>query len=170
MSNEPEYIRRLREAQAARQAKKPAPAAQAAQGAHTPQEQEALRWAREAAEGEEIRTVRNLAGARFAVLLRIQGATGQKLLSLEGIADRDTLRERVKPGATVGEEILGIYEVRGGRPVTVVIEEGQVVLKMGAPRPGAQPVDPQKMLRQAAREAEKREKERPKERPGGGRR
>lgn len=170
MSNEPEYIRRLREAQAARQGKKPAPAAQATQGTHSPQEQEAVRWAREAAEGEEIRTVRNLTGARFAVLLRIQGATGQKLLSLEGIADRDTLRERVKPGSTVGEEVLGAYEVRGGRPVTVVIEDGQVTLKMGAPRPGAQPVDPQKMLRQAAREAEKREKERPKERPGGGRR
>ena len=167
MSNEPEYIRRLREAQAARQGKKAAAAAQAAQGSHTPQEQEALRWAREAADGQELKTIRNLAGARFAVLLRIQSASGQKLLSLEGIADRDTLRERVKPGATVGEEVVGAYEVRGGRPVTVVVEDGQVVLKMGAPRPGAQPVDPQKMLRMAAREAEKREKERPKERPGG---
>lgn len=170
MTNEPEYIRRLREAQAARQAKKPAAATPAAQGTHTPQEHEALRWAREAAAGEELRTVRHLAGARFVVLLRIQGATGQKLLSLEGIADREALRERVKPGATVGEEVVGAYEVRGGRPVTVVLEDGQVTLKMGVPRPGAHPIDPQKMLRMAAREAEKREKERPKERPGGGRR
>ena len=103
---------------------------------------------------------------RFAVVIRLQSASGQRFLSLEGIADRDTLRERVKPGATVGEEVLGAYEVRGGRPVTIAIEEGQVVLKMGAPRPGAQPADPMKMLRLAAKEAAKREKERPKERPG----
>lgn len=167
MSNEPEYIRRLREAQAANQARK-APAAKAAdQPEFNRQEQEALRWAKEVAEGQELRSVRHLAGARFAVLVRLQSASGQRFLSLEGIADRDTLRERVKPGATVGEEVLGAYEVRGGRPVTIAMEEGQVALKMGAPRPGAQPVDPQKMLRLAAKDAEKREKERPKERPGG---
>ena len=78
--------------------------------------------------------------------------------------DRDTLKERVKPGATVGEEVLGAYEVRGGRPVTVAIEEGQVVLKMGQPRLGANPVTPEKMLRKAAAEAETRAKTRFKDR------
>jgi hypothetical protein len=166
MSQEPEYLRRLKEAQAARLAKAAGPAKGTAPSAGTLQEQEAVRWAKEVAAGQELRSVRNLAGARFAVLVRLQSASGERLLSLEGISDRDTLKERVKPGATVGEEVLGAYEVRGGRPVTIAIEEGQVVLKMGAPRPGAQPSDPMKMLRQAAQDAAKREKERPKERPG----
>ena len=51
---------------------------------------------------------------------------------------------------------------KGGRPVTVAIEEGQVALKMGEPRRGATPVSPEKMLRKAAAEAEIREKNRPK--------
>ena len=74
------------------------------------------------------------------------------------------LKERVKPGATVGEEVLGAYEVKGGRPVTVSIEAGQVALKMGTPRPGANPDSPEKMLRKAAAEAEIREKNRPRDR------
>lgn len=170
MSNEPEYLRRLREAQAARQARKPGAQRPAAEAALSVAEQEALRWAKELSEGQELRSVRNLAGARFAVLVRLQSASGQRFLSLEGIPEREALRERVKPGATVGEEVLGAYEVKGGRPVTVAVEEGQVVLRMGAPRPGAQPVDPQKMLRQAAKDAARREKERPRDRERPGRR
>lgn len=96
------------------------------------------------------------------VLVRLQSASGLKFLSVEGIPDRDALKERVKPGATVGEEVLGAYEVKGGRPVSVAIEEGQVVLKMGDPRRGANPVSPEKMLRKAAAEAVIREKNRPK--------
>lgn len=162
MSHEPEYIRRLREAQAGRKARPEAAAGQT-EGAGTPQEQETIRWAREVAAGQEIRSVRNLTGARFAALVRLQGVTGTKLLSLEGFADREALKERVKPGATVGEEVLGAYEVRGGRPVTIAVEEGQVTLKMGTPRPGAHPVSPEKMLRKAAADAARRAKERPRE-------
>ncbi len=128
----------------------------------SPQEQEALRWAREVADGQELRSIRNLAGARFAVVLRLQSASGTRFLSVEGLADRETLKERVKPGATVGEEVLGAYEVKGGRPVTIAIESGAVVLKMGTPRPGANPVSPERMLRKAAAEAVIREKTRPK--------
>lgn len=166
MSQEPEYLQRLRRAQQGKQEK----------GANTPSqprpdappnysaaEQEALRWARELAAGTELRSIRNLVGARFAVLVRLQSASGLKFLSVEGIPDRDALKERVKPGATVGEEVLGAYEVKGGRPVTVAIDaEGQVALKMGEPRRGATPVSPEKMLRKAAAEAEIREKNRPK--------
>jgi hypothetical protein len=115
VSQEPEYIRKIREAQAGRQAKAPAESGRA------------------------------------------------ELLSLEGIADRDTLKERVKPGATVGEEVLGVYEIKGGRPVTVELQEGQVTLKMGAPRPGANPMSPEKMLRKAAAEAAIRAKQRPRD-------
>ena len=164
MSQEPEYLQRLRRAQQERLEKggKAAPAArsEAAGPAYTAQEHETLRWARELAAGTELRSIRNLSGARFAVLVRLQSASGMRFLSVEGLASRDTLKERVKPGATVGEEVLGAYEVKGGRPVSVAIEAGQVVLKMGAPRPGANPVSPEKMLRQAATQAEQRAKSR----------
>jgi hypothetical protein len=127
------------------------------------QEQEAVRWARELAKGTELRSIRNLAGARFATLLRLQGASGVKFLSLEGFQGREQLLERVKPGATVGEEVLGAYEVKGGRPVTIANDEaGQVVLKIGAPRPGANPVSPEKMIRKAEALAHERAKTRPK--------
>jgi hypothetical protein len=56
--------------------------------------------------------------------------------------------------------VLGAYEVKGGRPVAIAIEAGQVTLKMGAPRPGANPISPEKMLRQAATQAEIRAKTR----------
>ncbi len=165
MSQEPEYLQRLRRAQQGKQEKSPnaaaAPRADAPPN-YSAAEHEALRWAREVAEGTELRSIRNLAGARFAVLVRLQSASGLKFLSVEGILDRDALKERVKPGATVGEEVLGAYEVKGGRPVTVAIEVGQVVLKMGEPRRGATPVSPEKMLRKATAEAVIREKNRPK--------
>lgn len=162
--NEPEYLQRLRRSQQERQEKsgKGASPARAESGspAYTTQEQEALRWARELAAGTELRSIRGLAGARFAVLIRLQAASGMRFLSVEGIGTREALKERVKPGATVGEEVLGAYEVKGGRPVEVLIEAGQVALKMGAPRPGANPVSPEKMLRQAANQAEIRAKTR----------
>ncbi len=169
MNDVPEYLRRLRQAQAERTGKgekSPAAAAGTTPSA-TPQEQDAIRWAKQLAGGQELRSIRSLAGARFAVLVRLQSATGARFISLEGLPSRDALRERVKPGATVGEEVLGAYEIKGGRPVTIAFEEGQVVLRMGNPRPGggAAPISPEKMLRHAADQAEKRAKERGK---GGG--
>lgn len=164
MSQEPEYLQRLRRAQQERleKAGKAAPAARAdaASPVYSAQEHETLRWARELAAGTELRSIRGLSGARFAVLVRLQSASGMRFLSVEGLASRDALKERVKPGATVGEEVLGAYEVKGGRPVTIAIEAGQVALKMGEPRPGANPVSPEKMLRKAATDAELRAKTR----------
>lgn len=165
MTQEPEYLRRLREAQAAKH-QKAAPAPAASQNTH---EQETLRWAKEVAAGQEIRSIRNQPGARFAVLVRLVSASGSKFLSLDGLPDREALKERVKPGATVGEEVLGAYEIKGGRPVTIVLEEGQVVLKMGAPRPGANPLTPDQMLRKAAAEAAQLAKTRPRDTDRGGR-
>ena len=166
MSEEPEYLLRLRRAQQERQEKPKSAVPAKAEGSqhYTGAEQEALRWARELAAGTELRSIRSLAGSRFAVLIRLTSASGMRFLSVEGLPDRETLKERVKPGATVGEEVLGAYEVKGGRPVTIAIEAGQVALKMGAPRPGANPVSPEKMLRKATAEAEHRAKTRPKER------
>ena len=170
MSDEPEYLVRLRKSREARvQRQQPTVPTVASPTAGLNQhEMEAVRWAREAAKGTELRSIRNLAGARFAALLRLQGASGVKFLSLEGFPGREALLERVKPGATVGEEVLGAYEVKGGRPVTLATDEGgQVVLKIGAPRPGANPVSPEKMIRKAEAIALELAKTRPKGGPGG---
>lgn len=171
MADEPEYLQRLRKTRED-QARRGAAAGPVATGPTlTSQEQEAVRWAKAAAKGTELRSVRNLNGARFAALLRLQGASGVKFVSLEGFPSREALVERVKPGATVGEEVLGAYEVKGGRPVDVTMDEAnQVVLKMGAPRPGAHPMTPAQMIRKAEAEAVEREKNRPKDRDKGGRR
>src|SRR5687767_13513733 len=115
--DEPEYLQRLRQDRESRLAK-PAAGVDPAEML-SPQEQEAVRWAKELAKGTELRSVRNLRGSRFAALLRLQGASGIKFLSLEGIGSRDALVERIKPGSTVGEEVLGAYEIRGGRPVDI---------------------------------------------------
>lgn len=168
MSEEPEYLRRLRESRKSRAA--PAGSSAGAGQSLSAQEQEALRWARQLAKGAELRSVRNLPGARFAAVIRIQGASGVQFLSLEGFSDRSGLIERVRPGATVGEEVLGAYEVRGGRPVTIGTDDaGQIALKMGAPRPGANPISPEKMIRRAEADAVQREKTRPRDRERGGR-
>ena len=164
MSNEPEYLQRLRRAQLERQQKAGKATAvarqESGQPSYTPQEEEALRWARKLAAGIELRSIRNLAGARFVVLVRLQSASGIRFLSVEGIPSREALKERVKPGATVGEEVLGAFEVKGGRPVTIAVDAGQVVLKMGEPRRGSSQVSPERMLREAANQAEQRAKNR----------
>jgi len=126
------------------------------------------------AKGSDLRSVRNLGKAKYAALIRIQGASGIQFLSVEGFADRDALIERVRPGGTVGLEVLGAYEVRGGRPIEIQTDDqGQIRLKMGSPRAGANPVSPEKMIRKAQKAAEHREKTRPRgrdrERGGPGR-
>lgn len=168
MTDEPEYLRRLHQHRRTRSTGGPAATPPSPQSSLTTAEQEAIRWAREVACRTELRSIRNLAGARFAAVMRLQGASGVRFVSLEGFADRAALIDRVKPGATVGEEVMGAYEVRGGRPVVIETDDaGQIVLRIGAPRPGAHPVDPEKMLRQAAAEAAQREKMRPRGGPGG---
>jgi hypothetical protein len=168
VSDEPEYLRLLKQTGKARVAPTAAKGKRR-KGGLNPQEEEALRWARELAKGAELRSVRNLAGAKYAALLRIQGASGIHFLSVEGFASRELLIDRLRPSAMVGEEVQGAYEVRGGRPITLENDEkGQIVLKMGPPRPGANPVSPEKMIRRAAVEAAKREKERPRDRDGRG--
>ena len=171
MSNEPEYLQRLRKSQEERARRAAGTGAAPGSAATNVQEQEALRWAREVSKGTELRSIRNLAGSRFAAVLRVQSASGVKFLSLEGFPTRDSLVDRVKPGATVGEDLIGAYEVRGGRPVEISIDEnGQVQLKVGAPRPGANPMSPEKMIRKAEAAAAERAKTRPKENLDRGRR
>jgi hypothetical protein len=169
MSDEPEYLRRLRENQERRD--RPAAGGSPRPEARplSQQEREATKWARETA-GTDLRAVKNLAGARYAVLLKVQSATGSTMLSVEGLPTREALIERLKPGAGFGEEVVGAYEVRGGRPITTSTDaEGQIKLAMGSPRPGANPVSPEKMLRQVTAQAAVRAKTRPRDTERSGR-
>lgn len=163
MSNEPEYLKRLKQNQPKSGARG---ASSGPESSMSAQEKEALKWARETA-GVELRSVKGLSGARYVVLLGVQSATGAKHHSLEGLPDRAALIQRMLPGAGMGEEVLGSYEVKGGRPITTDVVEGDLKLKMGMPRPGAHPVSPEKMLRQAAAEAAKLAKSRPRDRDQG---
>jgi hypothetical protein len=167
VSDEPMYLQRLRQHRGG-QGKGHAGAAGAAEGL-TVQEQEALRWAREAA-GTELRAKKDIPGAKYVIVIRVQAASGVALSSCEGLASREALVERIKNAAFMSEDVVGAYEVRGGRPLTIGNEEGQITLKAGPPRPGANPLPPEKMLRQATEAAAERAKSRPRDDDRGGQR
>lgn len=168
MSEEPGY---LQAAKRARQEKVHATtaAAPSARTALTVQEREAVRWASEAAK-TEIRSTKDLAGARFCVLLKLAGASGGASFAVEGLASKDLLIARIKKAAAMQEEVVGAYEVNNGRPLTPTIDGETVTFAAGAPRPGARPASPEQMLRKAQAEAAIRAKERPKDDRDGGRR
>lgn len=153
MADEPTYLRMLRKDRDARTGKPGATPATPAVGKLTVQEQEALRWAKERAGGVELRSTKGLAGARYAVLLKITSVTGTATLALEGLPSRELLVARLKRGTGMGEELVGAYEVKGGRPITVTMTGDQVQLTMGTPRPGANPLPPEKMMRKAEAQA-----------------
>lgn len=159
MANEPEYLRRIREAQAQKGGRGASAGGKDA-AALSIQEKEALKWAREVA-GTDLRSQKGLAGAKYALLYKVAGASGVSHVSLEGAPSREAFVERIKNGLMMGEEILGGYEVRGGRPAEVAVVDSEVTIKMGTPRPGANPLPPEKMLRQAAAAAAELAKRRP---------
>ncbi len=167
MADEPAYLKMLRQSSKTRRQKGGTPSAGApAVAALTVQEKEATKWAREVA-GTDLRSVTDLSGARFAVLLKIASVTGTAHHSLQGLASRELLLARLQQRSGMGEEVLGAYEVRGGRPITIGSVEGETTLTLGAPRPGANPLPPEKMIRKAALEAEKREKTQGSRKEGG---
>ncbi len=170
MSSEPEYLRRIREAQA-QKGGKGAGAGAKDQANLSVQEKEAAKWAREVA-GTDLRSMKGLSGAKYALLYRLASASGTTFVSLEGLASREAFMERIKNGLMMGEEMLGGYEIRGGRPAEIAVVASEVTVKMGTPRPGANPLPPDKMLRKAAAEAAELAKRRPadgdRDRRGGG--
>jgi hypothetical protein len=168
MSDEPEYLRRMRESREARRRSASAPRAAAPASELRTDEQEAVRWARETTKAEP-RSVRNLAGARYAILLKVAGASGTSSYSLEGAPSKEALAERVKGATTMGDEVAGAYDVKGGRPLVISMEGGEPAFKAGPPRTAAQKVDPQRMLRQATAQAEERARQRPADRDDRGR-
>jgi len=165
VSDEPSYLQRIRQHRGA-QAKRPGEAPAGAETLST-QEREALRWARETA-GAELRSTKGLAGAKYAVVIRVQAATGVAMHSCEGLPSKEALLERLKTAAFMSEDVVGAYEVRGGRPLTIGRTEGEITLKAGAARAGANPLPPEKMLRQAAQAAAERAKSRPRDDDRGG--
>lgn len=174
MSNEPEYLRRIREAKA-QKAKAGAAGAKGEHGNLSVQEQEAVKWARELG-GANLRSMKGVAGAKYALLYKLASASGTTFVSLEGLSSREALLERIRSGLSMGEEMLGGYEIRGGRPAEISVVNSEVQIKMGAARPGANPLPPDKMLRKAAAEAAELAKRRPaggdrdrNQRGGGGR-
>jgi hypothetical protein len=167
MSDEPMYLQRLRQNRRGKKQQRGG-GGETAEGL-SGQEEEALRWAREAA-GTELRSKKDIAGAKYAVVIRVNSASGVPLSSCEGLPSRDALLERIKNAAFMGEDVVGAYEVRGGRPLTVGNEDGTITLKAGPPRPGANPKSPEQMLRQAAQEAAERAKSRPRDDDRGSRR
>ncbi len=157
MADEPAYLQKLRRDRAARgKAVGAKSAPDASEPKRTVAEEEAVRWAKEVTGGGVLRSVQDLHGARYAVLRKITSAAGTTYYSLEGLATRSRLLERLRPGAGMGEEILGAYEVKGGRPVTYQATPEGVTMSLGAARSGANPLSPEKMLRKAELEAEKR--------------
>jgi hypothetical protein len=136
-------------------------------GGLTAQEEEALRWAREAA-GTELRSKKDLAGAKYAIVIRVNAASGVALSSCEGLPSREALVERIKTALFMSEDVVGAYEVRGGRPLTIGNADGTITLKAGPARPGANPMPPEKMLRQATEAAAERAKSRPRDDDRGG--
>lgn len=165
MSDEPMYLQRLRQNRKS-QTKRGGAGTDSAEGLNA-QEQEAMRWAREAA-GTDLRSTKDLAGAKYAVVIRVNSASGVPLSSCEGLPTREALLERIKNAAFMSEDVVGAYEVRGGRPLTIGNDDGTITLKSGAPRPGANPKSPTEMLRQAAKEAAERAKSRPRDDDRGG--
>lgn len=154
MSNdEPEYlkaIRRTREQQKQAGAKA-APAAGAK--APSPAEREALRWAKEVG-GKEIRVANSLTGAKVAILVQPITPFGKPPVSLEGLASREALAERVKTAQGAGENVVGTFELTTGRPLTFEIQEGKVVFSAGPPRQIMKAESPERMIRRAAKQAE----------------
>lgn len=164
MPDEPEYLQKLRRAREQREQKsRPAPGPADTTATLSAAEQEAVRWARETAR-TELRAVRNLSGARFAVLVKVASASGVAFHTLEGLASREAALERVKAARAMGDDVLGAYEVSGGRPLAVGEEKGQPTFSAGAARAGAKPMSPEQMFRRAQAEAAERARSRPAER------
>lgn len=154
MSNdEPEYLKALRRTQEQQKAATTKAAPSGGAKTQSPAEREAHRWAKEVG-GKEIRVVGSLATSKVAVLVQPITPFGKPQVSLEGLADRAALEERVKAAQGAGENIVGAYELTTGRPLTVEVVDGKVSFTPGAKREVLKAQSPEKMIRQATKQAE----------------
>ncbi|HEY7683783.1 MAG TPA: hypothetical protein VH879_14150 [Gemmatimonadales bacterium] len=155
MSNdEPEYLKAIRRTQEQRkggdasraepQSLKSAPP--------TPAQREAVRWAKEVG-GKEVRIAPSLSGAKVAILVQPITPFGAPPVTLEGLASREALAERVRAAQGTGENVLGCFELTTGRPLTVEVQEGRVNFTAGPPRQIMKAETPERMIRMAAKQA-----------------
>ncbi len=154
MSNdEPEYLKALRRTQELQKAASAKATPAGGTKTLSPAEREAHRWAKEVG-GKEIRIAGSLASSKVAVLVQPITPFGKPQVSLEGLADRAALEERVKAAQGAGENIVGAYELTTGRPLTVEVNEGKVTFTPGAKREIMKAESPERMIRKAAKQAE----------------
>jgi uncharacterized membrane protein YgcG len=154
-NDEPEYLKALKRAQEQKKAaaaKPPAPTLKKG-GPPSPAEREAIRWAREVG-GKDVNIAASLSGARCVIVLHPITPFGAPRVSLEGVADREALAERIRSAIGAGENVMGAYELTTGRPLTHTIVEGKITFTPGAPRAVLKATTPERMLSQATRQAE----------------
>lgn len=151
MSDEPAYLKALRAQQAKKQTATPVPTG----GKHsrTPEEAEALRWAREVAK-EDVSATPGIGGAGAVFLYSPRTFSGKAPIILQGVKDRDALTQRVVGAASAGETVLGCYDVRARKPLTWKAEGGTIAFQEGPARKLPVQQDPAKMLRAAQKQAE----------------
>ena len=151
MSDEPAYLKALRAQQAKKQG---APEARTG-GKHsqTPEEAEAIRWAREIAK-EDLSATPQIVGAGAAYLYSPRTFSGKAPVILQGLADRAALTQRLVGAAAAGETVLGCYDIRARKPLTWKAEGGTIAFQEGPARKLPVQKDPAKMLRAALKQAE----------------
>ena len=151
MSEEPGYMKALRAAQAKKQTTTPVRTG----GKHTatPEETEALRWAREVAK-EELSGTPGMGGAGAAFLYSPRAFSGKAPIILQGVKDRVALTQRVIGAGTASETVLGCYDVLARRQLNWKAEGGTIIFEEGAARKFPAQPDPAKMLRAAMKQAE----------------
>jgi hypothetical protein len=166
-NDEPEYLKALKRSQERRKGGEPPKTpATASPAIPTPAEREALRWAQEVG-GKGFRVAPSLYGAKCALLVQPITPFGKPPITLEGVASRGALADRVRDAAGAGESVLGCYELTTGRPLSVTVEGGKVSFTPGPPRSIPRAESPERMIRIAAAQAELRAKSRGAD--GGGR-
>lgn len=156
MSNdEPEYLKALRRSQERNKgASAPAATAQAKEVPLAPAEREALRWAREAAGGQDVRPGPTLRGAKCAFLSQPKTYDGKAPIMLDGVASKEALLSRYEAATSFGDKVIGLYDITSSRPLTVETKEGKTAFVAGPVRPVAKAMSPEQMIRKAAAEAE----------------
>ncbi|MFN8653152.1 MAG: hypothetical protein U0133_14705 [Gemmatimonadales bacterium] len=152
MSDEPEYLKALRQNQERQKQAAPKQSASGPSKPPTPAERETLRWAKEVG-GKDIR-VGSLSGAKVAILVQPITPFGKPPVALEGLSSREALAERVKAAQGAGENVVGTYELTTGRPLTWEIQDGKVVFTAGQARQIMKAESPERMIRLAAKQAE----------------
>lgn len=150
-NDEPDYLKALRQNQAKHKAASTKTTTTSAKVA-SPAEREAHRWAKEVG-GKDIR-LGSLSNAKVALLVQPITPFGKPQVTLEGVADKAALEERVKAAQGAGENIVGAYEITTGRPLTVEVADGKVSIKPGEKRELLKPQSPEKMIRMATKQAE----------------